>query len=351
MAEHREPLILELDDEADRRDAPGPAEAPPIEDDTSPRAVETAGAAALETARSDDAASTLARVFWIALAGLVTLAVGVGFDLLLSALFARAMALGWLGVALAAALGVAVAGACLREVAGLARLGRIEGLRRDAEAGRAGDATAAGRALERLSTLMKGRADVAHGLARLEEARGDTPDPSERLALAERMVVTPLDAHASRVVEKAARNVAAATAIVPMTVLDVLIVLVSNLMMIRKVAEVYGGRGGWLGSWRLLKGVATHLAATGAIAATDDLVGPVLGHSVLSRLSRRFGEAALNAALTARVGVAAIDVCRPLPFAEGEAPRARQVLWRALGSWREKAKQESARNGNGRDGD
>jgi putative membrane protein len=341
LAEHRDPLILELD-ERDRSSGPEPADAPPIED-APVRAAETSGAGALAVARSTEATSTLARVFWIAFAGLAALAVGVAFDVLISALFARALALGWLGVALAVMLGGVVLAWVLREIAGLARLGRIEELRRDAAKGAEGDAAAANAALKGLVRLLSHRRDVAGGLARLEEARGDTPDPAERLALAERLVLSPLDARASAAVERSARNVAAATAVIPLTVLDVVIVLGINLMTIRQVAEIYGGRGGWLGSWRLLKAVATSLAATGAIAATDDLVGPVLGHSVLSRLSRRFGEAAVNAALTARVGVAAIDVCRPLPFEGSEAPKARQVLWRALGSWRDKAPKNGER--------
>jgi len=38
----------------------------------------------------------------------------------------------------------------------------------------------------------------------------------------------------------------------------------------------------------------------------------------------------VNAALTARVGRAAIDVCRPLPFNMQERPKINDVLRRAL---------------------
>jgi putative membrane protein len=40
----------------------------------------------------------------------------------------------------------------------------------------------------------------------------------------------------------------------------------------------------------------------------------------------------VNAALTARVGRAAIDVCRPLPFNMQERPKISVVLLRALTS-------------------
>ena len=41
----------------------------------------------------------------------------------------------------------------------------------------------------------------------------------------------------------------------------------------------------------------------------------MLGHGVAAKLSARLGEGVLNGLLTARLGLAAIEVARPLPFA------------------------------------
>ena len=110
--------------------------------------------------------------------------------------------------------------------------------------------------------------------------------------------------------------------------------LSQNVRMVRRIAEVYGAHAGFFGSWRLLRMVATHLLATGAVAVGDDLIGSVAGGHVLARISRRFGEGVVNGALTARVGIAAMDVCRPLPFARAAAAegleRHRPVADRAL---------------------
>lgn len=100
--------------------------------------------------------------------------------------------------------------------------------------------------------------------------------------------------------------------------------------MIRRVAEVYGGRAGTLESWRLARSVFAHLVATGAVAVGDDLVGTVAGGGLLSRVSRRFGEGVVNGALTARVGVAAIEVCRPLPFRAVKRPSVSSLVSRSL---------------------
>jgi putative membrane protein len=40
----------------------------------------------------------------------------------------------------------------------------------------------------------------------------------------------------------------------------------------------------------------------------------MLGHGIAAKLSSRLGEGLLNGLLTARLGLATVDVTRPLPF-------------------------------------
>jgi putative membrane protein len=56
------------------------------------------------------------------------------------------------------------------------------------------------------------------------------------------------------------------------------------------------------------------------VAVGDDLIGSVAGGGVLSKVSRRFGEGVINGMLTARIGIAALDLCRPLPFSDQSRP-------------------------------
>lgn len=327
----RRPVILDLDRDA-LPEAPSPADAPPVE---TPEAA--AGEKALALARRRGGLSALGRLFWGALAGIVTLGIALWLDGFLRALFARQDWLGWLGVGLVAVLAAAVLGLALRELAGLARLERIERFRREARAAEGGDTGAAGSVLAGLGKLYAGRPELERASQRMADAAAETPDAAARLELAERIWMKPLDAEAERVIARTARDVAGATAMIPMALIDILAVLYLNLRMIRRIAEIYGGRAGWLGSWRLLRAVAMHLAATGAIAAGDDILGPLVGTGVLARLSRRFGEATVNAALSVRVGVATAEVCRPLPFSALPSPRARSVLTRALKDWQDRS--------------
>ena len=155
-------------------------------------------------------------------------------------------------------------------------------------------------------------------------------DADALMALTEVELMAPLDAAAARVVEAAARRVALATALVPLALVDVAVALYSNLAMVRRVAGIYGGRTGTVGSWRLMRRVFTHLLATGALALTDDMIGSLAGGGILSKLSRRFGEGVVNGALTARVGLAAMDLCRPMPFVALQRPGVSALVGRAL---------------------
>ena len=139
-----------------------------------------------------------------------------------------------------------------------------------------------------------------------------------------------LDAQAVREIEAAARQVATVTALVPLAFADVATAMVSNIRMIRRIAQIYGGRGGVIGSWRLLRSVMGHLVATGAMAVGDDWLGSILGGGLFSKLSRRFGEGMINGALTARVGRAAMEVCRPMPFVTQTRPSVTTLVRRSL---------------------
>ncbi|MGY6411068.1 MAG: TIGR01620 family protein [Alkalilacustris sp.] len=323
MARRPGPLIFDVED-----DTTGPADAPPILD-----APDTPAGAAMQAAMRIGARrmSPMARLALSAAGALLAMALGLAAWDWITGLLSRVPVLGALATALAGLLGLALLALAAREALAIRRLGRLDVLRRGAEAALAtGDAAAAGRTLDGLDALYARRKEMARARARLSEQRRDHADAGALLALAEAELLAPLDAAARREVEAAARLVATVTAVVPLALADVTAALVANLRMIRRIAEVYGGRGGVLGGWRLTRAVLTHLVATGAVAVSDDLVGTVAGGGMLARVSRRFGEGVVNGALTARVGVAAMEVCRPLPFRHQPPPRVTALVRRAL---------------------
>jgi len=320
------PVLIDLD-ESDP--APSVADAPPLPD---PVVVPQGQAMQRAVQLAGRASSRLARWFWALALALLGAVVSVAAWDFATGLIARVPILGWAVTGVMAALGLVVMVVVARELAALDRLGRIDTLRHRAEAARADQELTAARAVtDRLVAIYAGRDDTRWGRHRLAERRGDQFDADVLLDLAEQTLLDPLDKAAQAEVEAAARQVAMVTALVPLALADVAVALAANLRMIRRVAEIYGGRSGAFGGWRLIRAVFAHLVATGAIAAGDDLIEPILGGSVLSKLSQRFGEGLVNGALSARVGVAAMEVCRPLPFSTDRRPSVRQIVKRALG--------------------
>lgn len=243
-------------------------------------------------------------------------------------LLAANTVLGTVALVLVGAAVLAAVLLAMREAAGFARLGRLDHLR--ARAAGAGTLAEARAVLRDLARLYDKRGEMRWGLSRVRERAADVMDADALIRLAEQELMAPLDRAARTEVEAAARQVATVTALVPLALADVAAALFANLRMIRRVAEIYGGRAGLLGSVKLLRRVFGHLVATGAIALTDDLIGSVAGGGLLSKLSRRFGEGVVNGALTVRVGVAAMEICRPMPFDALPKPGVTETVSRAL---------------------
>lgn len=262
-----------------------------------------------------------------ALAGLAMLGISAWFARLASAALARDDIIGWTSYALLIIAAVAASVLLVRELIGFTRLSRLTRIKADvARAIAAGDVKAEREAVARISSLYAERADLKWGRARFREHEKDVHDAGGLMALAEREMVAPLDGEARRAILTSARRVAIVTAISPLFLIAVVFVLIENVRMLRGLATLYGGRPGVLGALRLGRMVITHIIATGGVAMTDDLLGQFLGQDLVRRLSQRLGEGVFNGALTARIGAAAIEVCRPLPFLEAKPIRVRDLV-------------------------
>ena len=270
--------------------------------------------------------SALATLFWSSLGGLIALGFGLGVTHLIEDLFARHPYLGWFGLGLAVAFGFVLIIVLFREFLALRRLGRIDGLRARAEEAIAQDDRTLARAVVAdLESLYARNARTARGRANLAREKNTIIDGSDLVGLAERELMTNLDLEARRLVGNAAKRVSVVTAVAPRAIIDVAVVAATAIALIRKIAEVYSGRPGTLGFFRLLRHVLTHLAVTGGMAAGEGLLDQLVGHGLAAKLSARLGEGVINGILTARIGLAAIAVCRPLPFAARKPPTLREV--------------------------
>jgi putative membrane protein len=321
------PVLFDLEDAPAPEQGPEAAQPVPDLDAPAPTGQAMQTIATLAARRP----SKLVKWFWGLLLSLTGFAISLAAWDFAMGLIARVPLLGYAVTVLMAAFILVLLVMALRELAAFSRLRRMDVLHRAGEAARAsGDLKEAQAVVDQITRLYRGREDTRWGREALAEKSVDVLDGDTLLDLAERDVLGPLDTAATREVEAAARQVAMVTALVPLALADVASALTSNLRMIRRIAEIYGGRSGALGNWRLTRAVMTHLVATGAVAIGDDFLSSIAGGGVLGKISRRFGEGVVNGALTARVGVAAMEVCRPLPFNVLKRPSVTGLVRRAL---------------------
>jgi putative membrane protein len=328
MVENRKkkPVVIELDIDADAKT--GPAEAEPVPEPDLPAPTGQAMQAATRIAARKP--GLLARLFRWALGLLIGAMVSVAFWDFASAMVDRNIWLGRGVVVLVAIVLVGLLAFTLQELAAMLRLQRVDRLKRAYTQAAEGDRAQALMFSNRLQGFLGEKPELRWQSEVLETARSDALDAKDVLLATETVLLAPLDQMARSQIEAAARQVATATAIIPLALADVVVALTANIRMVRRIAEIYGGRAGTFGSWRLMRAVATHLVATGAVAIGDDMISTIAGGGVLSKVSRRFGEGVVNGALTARVGIAAIEVCRPMPFEAQKRPTITGTMKRAL---------------------
>ena len=252
-----------------------------------------------------------------ALGGLLSLWAGLTITTLIEDFFARSPILGWIALGVAGLAGLAALAIIVREIWGLSRLRRIEHIQEmSARAINLDEAPAATGTISAIESIYGSRSDTAWGMKAFRDHRDDIMDPRDRIRLLDRLVVSPLDEESHRIIARRARRVTLLTTVTPAAALDIVFVAAQNLRMLRELAELYGGRPSTLSTLRLARMVVAHLAVTGGLALSDNLIQHLVGKGLLGRLSARFGEGAVNGILTSRIGLAARDVCRPLPQAE-----------------------------------
>lgn len=264
---------------------------------------------------------TAGKLLMASLGFLFALALGIWTDTLIRGLFERLPALGWAAAVAAAVAALALLMLAIKEILGIRRLAKVAHLRAEIAAGKSSATAKQARALAaRVTSLIAANPLTARGRKSLKSLDDEIIDGPHYLGFAERELMAPLDRQARQLIVNAARRVSVVTAVSPRAIVDLAYVGFEAVRLIRSMAELYGGRPGTIGMIRLFRDVIAHLAVTGAIAAGDSLIQQVVGHGLAAKLSARLGEGVINGLMTARIGISAMDLCRPMPFSALKRP-------------------------------
>ena len=269
----------------------------------------------------------IGKLAWTSGGILVSAGLGLAADRLIRDLFASNPYLGYIGLGVLGAFIVAIAVLVLREMLALRRLRVLDALK--AEAARASadnDRKRAGAVLGQLDGVYAHRADLARARETVNQHLPNLFDGTEVIALAERNLMSPLDARAKALTAASARRVALVTAISPRALIDIAFVIYESIRLAGSIAALYGARPGFFGFWRLAGSVLAHLAVTGGLVLTDGVVEQLVGQGLAAKLSARLGEGVVNGLMTVRVGIAAMRVVRPLPFETLPQPMVRDFI-------------------------
>ncbi len=261
------------------------------------------------------------RTFWAALLGFVSLGVATTIYNFVVTLIYKSETLGMIALALAVLLVISLLVLLTREVSAMMRLGSARRMRLAADKAHAsGDRAQARAFLNDIIAFYRKDPTTAKAREILAAHSGEIIDGPDLVLIAERELLQAKDDQVRDVIAQAASRVAMVTTISPRAWFDVSFVLAQSVMLISKVATIYSGRPGGFAMWRLSMRVASHLVVTGGVAVATDVVGQFFGAGLMARLSSKLGEGVLNGVLTARVGLSAIAVCRPMPFRALSAP-------------------------------
>lgn len=231
----------------------------------------------------------------------------------------------WVGVVGGALLALGVGRLVLREMSALRALDQAEAIRAE-QIAQARDRAGMARCLERLAASLQARgATDAAAQARWREAAAGATDAAQLQAAFVREMLGPVDERALRAIAEAARGAAILGMVSPTPLGDLLLFIGRAVLLLRRLAALYGLRPGRIAEWRLLRRVVADAALVAGVDAASDAVASAGGYW-MGFLVGRAAEAGVTGQRMARFGLLAMTACRPVPFDPATSPGLRDVL-------------------------
>ena len=229
------------------------------------------------------------------------------------AAFAASPVLGALYAAIAVLIVCALCSAIAAEFFLLLRLKEAEALRARASAAVKGeDLPGLVHICQSLAVNARAGTQAAYADWRREIDRCGTA--KEVLMRYSDLVLAHADEEAKKIITGHSLKAAALVAISPLALGDMLLVLINSRRMLDRIAECYGIRLGFTSRIKLYRQILHNMV----IAAGADVLLGGISTGIAGAILPKVGEALLAGFSSARLGINAAYICRPLPMQDGE---------------------------------
>ena len=162
--------------------------------------------------------------------------------------------------------------------------------------------------------------DASASIKQLKKSLSAQQNDAEQLALFESLVVEPRDVQARAIVRKYALQSSLILAVSPFALLDMALVLWRNQAMIKEIAHCYGIELGYWSRIRLIRGIFWNIVYAGTSELMADFGSQMLSMEMTGKLSVRLAQGLGGGLLTARLGLQAMRLCRPVMFTDDNRP-------------------------------
>lgn len=154
-----------------------------------------------------------------------------------------------------------------------------------------------------------------------QSALHDTHNDKEVLELYSQLVQPILDKQAKAEISRSAAESTLMIAVSPLAMVDMAFIGWRNIRLINRIAEIYGIELGYYSRLKLFRLVLVNIAFAGATELVREVGMDWLSQDLAARLSTRAAQGIGAGLLTARLGIKAMELCRPLPWIDDNKPK------------------------------
>ncbi|MDO4697879.1 MAG: TIGR01620 family protein [Pasteurellaceae bacterium] len=172
----------------------------------------------------------------------------------------------------------------------------------------------------------------------------DAYNSHEVLTLFSHTVLQPIDKQVKKLISQSAAENAVIVAVSPLALVDMLLVAWRNIALVNKITRAYGMELGYFSRLRLFRMVLTNMAFAGATEIATDMGSEFFSQNLTAKISMRAAQGIGVGLLTARLGIKAMEFCRPVAFQQNERPALSVVRQELLGVLKDRVFSKSREN-------